>query len=59
MSWHDGLVFTWHFRVVGSSLGESKLNFIFGCFGFGLEFEGLKETQMDTAGSQEWLKNRS
>jgi len=28
---------------VGSSLREPKLNFIFGYFGFGLEFEGLKE----------------
>ena len=44
MNWHDGLVLTWHFRVVGSNLGEPKLNFIFGYFGFGFEFEGLKET---------------
>jgi len=58
MNWHDGLVLTWHFRVVGSSLREPKLSFIFGYFGFGLEFEGLKENS-NGHGSQEWLKNRS
>jgi len=33
--------------VVGSSLGELKLNFIFAILGFWLEFEGLRET-LDT-----------
>jgi len=56
MNWHDGLVLTWHFRVMGSSLEEPKLNFIFGYFGSGLEFEGLKENS-NGHGSQEWLKN--
>jgi len=30
--------------VMGSSLGELKLNFIFANFSFGFEYEELKET---------------
>jgi len=35
--------------VVGSSLEEPKLNFIFCYFWFWTEFEGLKETLADMA----------
>jgi len=41
MIWHDGLPLIWHCMVVGSSLGELKLNFIFFCYGrFGWNGKG-------------------
>jgi len=42
--------------VVGSSLGEPKLNFICAIFWLWLELEGLKENP-NGHGSQGWLKN--
>jgi len=43
--------------VMGSSLGEPKLNFIFANFGYGFECEELKET-LDERAALRWLKNR-
>jgi len=40
--------------VVGSSLEEPKLNFIFCYFWFWTEFEGLKETLADMAAKGGW-----
>ena len=42
--------------VVGSSLGELTLNFIFGVFGFGLNMKGLEgnPSGMEAEG---WLEN--
>jgi len=38
MNWHDGLALIFG-MVVGSNLGEPKLNFIFVNFGFGLNLK--------------------
>jgi len=40
MNWHDGLALIWHCMVVGSSLGELKLNFILAIFSFDLKLKG-------------------
>jgi len=42
--------------VMGSSLGEPKLNFIFANFCYGFECEKLKET-LDEWAALKWLKN--
>jgi len=39
--------------VVGSTLGELKLSFIFVILGFWLEFEGLR-----SMGNHRWLRNQ-
>jgi len=41
--------------VMGLSLGEPKLNFIFAKFGYGFEGEELKET-LDEREALRWLK---
>jgi len=39
MNLYDGLALIWHCMVVGSSLGEPELNFIFAIFSFGLKLK--------------------
>jgi len=44
MNWLNGLALSWHCMVVGSNLGEPKLNLNFWYFWFWIECEELKET---------------